>query len=295
MAVAVKSPRKTSKFVAPGLPLLPLAMTREGNKSHLVEVIEPSRHRDEIVLSPSNIRAFAGLLEEFRHADRLRRHGLEIRSKLLFCGPPGCGKTVTAEAFAHELGLPLLVAKLDSIVSSFLGETATNLRKVFEAAANQPSVLFLDEFDALARTRSDSTEHNELRRVVNSLLLMIDRHKTRGFLIAATNLEESLDTAIWRRFDEVILFDAPRDREIRAFLKLKTKNFPPRFDIEAKASKLLGLSYADIERICTNSIKRSILRDSKSIIESEFNIALREEQRRQGIKLAVRKTPKEHY
>jgi len=213
--VAVRSTKKTTRYGAAGLPLLPLGI-RDTNKTHLIEGIVPERNKDDIVLSPSNIRSFVALLQEFRQADRLRRHGLEIRSKLLFCGPPGCGKTITAEAFAFELGLPLYVAKLDMIISSFLGETASNLRKVFEAAANQPSVLFLDEFDALARARTDSSEHNELRRVVNSLLQMIDRHRTRGFLIAATNLEESLDTAIWRRFDEVILFDLPKEREIRS-------------------------------------------------------------------------------
>src|SRR5687768_13509626 len=235
--------KKPGKILAPGLPLVSLAAARDGQKLHLIEATIPERNRHDIVLSPSNIRAFAGLLEEFRHGDRLRRHGLEVRSKLLFCGPPGCGKTITAEAFAFELALPLFVAKLDAVISSFLGETATNLRKVFEAAADQPSVLFLDEFDALARARSDSSEHNELRRVVNSLLQMIDRHKAKGFLIAATNLEESLDSAIWRRFDEVILFDLPKEREIRAFLKLKTKNFPAEFDLETKMAKLLGLSY----------------------------------------------------
>ena len=155
MAPNVRSPKKTTRYVAPGLPLLPLG-ARQGIKSHLIEAILPDRTKDEIVLSPSNIRSFAGLLEEFRQADRLRRHGLEIRSKLLFCGPPGCGKTITAEAFAFELALPLFVAKLDTIISSFLGETATNLRKVFDTAMDQPSVLFLDEFDALARARTDT-------------------------------------------------------------------------------------------------------------------------------------------
>jgi SpoVK/Ycf46/Vps4 family AAA+-type ATPase len=267
---------------------------RDNQKSHLIEAVVPERNRDDVILSPANVRSFAALLDEFRQADRLRRHGLEIRTKLLFCGPPGCGKTITAEAFAFELALPLFVARLDAIVSSFLGETATNLRKVFEIASEQPCVLFLDEFDALARARTDSSEHNELRRVVNSLLQMIDRHKpTKGFLIAATNLEESLDSAIWRRFDEVVLFDPPKEREIRALLRLKTKNFPAEFNIDSKVQKLLGLSFADIERICVNAIKRSIIKDARRIGEADFNIALREEQRRQAIKAAVKKTNQE--
>jgi SpoVK/Ycf46/Vps4 family AAA+-type ATPase len=279
----MRSPRRKSSG-APAKPLVPLTLAHDSRFSSLVEVIEPTRDRTQLILSHANIRIFSGLLEEYQHGDTLRRHGLRIRSKLLFCGPPGCGKSITAEAFAHELGLPLIVARLDAIVSSFLGETSSNIRSVFETANKQPCVLFLDEFDALARARSDSSEHNELRRVVNSLLMLIDRFKGKGFLLAATNLEESLDTAIWRRFDEVLLFDLPKDREISAFLKLKTVNFPPAFDLGKKTEKLRGLSYADIERICLNAIKRSILKKSSKVLESEFNLALRDEHMRQGVR-----------
>ncbi|WP_354101626.1 ATP-binding protein [Bradyrhizobium sp. RT5a] len=98
--------------------------------------------------------------------------------------------------FAGELGLPLFVVKIDRLISSYLGETATNVRKIFEFARKQPCVLFLDEFDALARSRDDTSEHNELRRVVNSVLIFIDRIKPKGFLVAATNLDQSLDLAV---------------------------------------------------------------------------------------------------
>jgi SpoVK/Ycf46/Vps4 family AAA+-type ATPase len=284
----MRPPRpKSNKDIGPSKSLLPLNVVRNEKFSHLLEIIEPNRRRDELILGSKNVRTFLGLLEEFRHGDTLRRHGLTIRSKLLFCGPPGCGKTMTAEVFAYELGLPLLVARLDRLFSSFLGETASNITKIFEAVSDTPSVLFLDEFDALARSRSDSAEHNELRRVVNSLLMLIDRFHGKGFLIAATNLEESLDSAIWRRFDEVIVFGLPQEREIRRFLKLKTRNFPAAFDIEAKAVKLKGLSYADIERVCLNAIKRSIISGDRQIPEREFNLALREEQLRQEIQAKI--------
>ena len=151
-----------------------------------VERVEPVHTKSDIVLSKANIRVFLGLLEEFRRADDVRRHGLPVRSKLLFCGPPGCGKTLCAEVLARELGLPLFVVKLDRLISSYLGETAMNVRKIFEFARKQPCVLLLDEFDALARSRDDAGEHNELRRVVNSLLIFIDRIQPKGFLIAAT-------------------------------------------------------------------------------------------------------------
>jgi SpoVK/Ycf46/Vps4 family AAA+-type ATPase len=281
----MRSPRrKAVTAVEQGKPLIPLKLARDNRFSHLVEAIEPKRTRSQLVLSPHNIRTFISLMEEFRGAEIIRRHGLQVRSKLLFCGPPGCGKTVTAEVFAHELGLPLVVARLDAIISSFLGETATNIRKVFETAAEQPCVLFLDEFDALARARSDGSEHNELRRVVNSLLMLIDRYQGRGFLVAATNLEESLDAAIWRRFDEVIVFELPSHREVRRLLELKLKNFPAPFRLSDKVAGLRGMSYADIERICDNSIKRSILKKSKQLIEAEFNFAVREQQRRQAVR-----------
>jgi SpoVK/Ycf46/Vps4 family AAA+-type ATPase len=252
--------------------------------SNLVEYVEPTRHRDEVILSARNVGIFVSLIEEYRHADTFRRHGLPVRSKLLFCGPPGCGKTATAEVFARELGLPLFVARLDAIVSSFLGETATNLRKLFEEADRRPCVLFLDEFDALARTRKDESEHSELRRVVNSLLMLIDRYRGRGFVVAATNLDESLDPAVWRRFDEVIHFDLPKDRQIQQMVELKTRNFPLSFNLRDKLVKLRGLSYADIERVCLSAVKRSVLKHSRTVSEADFNIAIREERRRHAIR-----------
>ncbi|WP_316229087.1 ATP-binding protein [Bradyrhizobium sp. SZCCHNR1070] len=281
----MRSPRrKPITAIEPGLPLIPLKLARNDTFSNLVEAVVPNKTREQLVLSPHNIRTFIGLIEEFRGADLLRRHGMSVRSKLLFCGPPGCGKTLTAEVFAHELGLPLIIARLDAIISSFLGETAANIRKVFETASEQPCVLFLDEFDALARARADGSEHNELRRVVNSLLMLIDRFKGKGFLVAATNLEESLDAAIWRRFDEVVVFELPSQREIRRLCEIKLKNFPAPFSVSEKAPRLKGMSFADVERICENAIKRSILKRSKVLLETEFDTAIREELRRKDLR-----------
>lgn len=223
-----------------------------------------------------------GLIKEFRRADDIRRHGLSVRSKLLFCGPPGCGKTLCAEVFAAELGLPLFVVKLDRLISSYLGETAGNVRKVFEFARKQPCILFLDEFDALARSRDDSGEHNELRRVVNSLLLFIDRIQPKGFLIAATNLDQALDPAIWRRFDEVIWFEKPDRPMIERFLRLKFKNVSTGFDPIRRSAELEGYSYAEIERICIQAIKAMVINRRKQVQERDFNRALADETRRRS-------------
>lgn len=248
----------------------------------LIERIEPERTSQDIVMSPDNLRVLTGLVAEFRRGEEIRSHGLHVRSKLLFCGPPGCGKTLCAEVFAAELGLPLFVVKLDSLISSYLGETAGNIRKIFEFARRQPCVLFLDEFDALARSRTDNNEHGELRRVVNSLLIFIDQIQPSGFLVAATNLDQSLDSAIWRRFDEVLWFDMPEEPMILKFLKIKFKNVDTNFDPTKFLSKLTGYSYAEIERICVQAIKSSIISRRKLVRENDFEKAISDATRRQN-------------
>lgn len=253
----------------------------------LVEVVTPSRSRSDLIMGQDSVLTLTGVAEEFRRGDDIRRHGLEVRSKLLFCGPPGCGKTLCAEVVAAELRVPLVVARLDAIIASHLGETAANLRKVFEIAQSQSVVLFLDEFDAIARTRTDATEHSEIRRVVNSLLMMIDRFEGRSLLIAATNLEHTLDRAIWRRFDEVVLFEKPTLVQIKQLLRIKTRNFLPDFDIIKYADNFHGMSFSQIERACLTSIRSSILQHRSSILEADFKKALDHEIRRSGIEKKI--------
>ena len=283
--VLARSLRKTLDNAQPATPapraLAPLIPFPDA-ASDFVERVEPEHNKNDIVLSDENVRVFVDLIHEFRRGDEIRRRGLEVRSKLLFCGPPGCGKTLCAEVFAAELGLPLYVVKIDRLISSYLGETAANIRKIFEFARKQPCVLFLDEFDALARSRDDTSEHNELRRVVNSLLLFIDRIRPKGFMIAATNLDHSLDPAIWRRFDEVIWFDKPDRQMIERFLKLKFKNLALDFDPLAQAGKLEGYSYAEIERVCVQAIKSAVIHRRKTVREQDLRRAIADEVRRRS-------------
>jgi SpoVK/Ycf46/Vps4 family AAA+-type ATPase len=283
--VLARSLRKTLE-AAPSRPsgprgLAPLIPFPEA-AADFIERVEPTHSRNDIVLGATNVRVLLGLVKEYRRADDIRRHGLRARSKLLFCGPPGCGKTLCAEIFAAELGLPLFLVKLDRLISSYLGETASNVRKIFEFARKQPCVLFFDEFDALARSRDESSEHNELRRVVNSLLLFIDHIQPKGFLIAATNLDRSLDPAVWRRFDEVVWFDKPNRSMIGRFLRLKFKNVSVAFDPFRHVPALEGYSYAEIERICIQAIKSMIVERRKQVLERDFNRALEDEVRRRA-------------
>lgn len=257
----------------------------------LLEIVEPSRSLQDIVLTPETRSQVATILEETGRSEELLRHRIPLRQKFLFCGPPGCGKTLCAEVIARELGLPLYIARLDVIISSFLGETAGNLRKVFESAVQRPCVLFLDEFDSLGRTRADSNEHNELRRVVNSLLVLIDRYKNRGLLLAATNLESSLDNALWRRFDDVLSFEPLGEADIAQLLTMRFKNFPVNFDLHRQASKLTAFTPAEIERVCFDTLRTAILKKRKSATETDFATSLKQEQRR---KAAASRAPRAH-
>ena len=245
-----------------------------------IQRVEPTHGPQDILLSPENTELFLGLIREFRQADRIRRHGLPVRSKLLFCGPPGTGKTLCAEVFAHELGLPFFHVRLDSLISSYLGETATNIRKTFEFARRQPCVLFFDEFDAIARSREEAGEHGELRRVVNSLLIFIEQIEPGGFLIAATNLDAHLDPAVWRRFDEIVWFDAPDTAMARKYLVHTFRNCRTSFDPGSYVEQLLGYSYADLERVCVQAMKLSVLGGNKAVSDRDFREAMRDARRR---------------
>lgn len=265
-----------ARRAAPASKLLPFP----DEARDFIQRVEPRRTPTELHLSQENTELFAGIIREFRQADRLRRHGLDVRSKLLFCGPPGTGKTMCAEVFAGELNLPFFHVRLDSLVSSYLGETATNIRKTFEFARRQPCVLFFDEFDALARSREEGAETGELRRVVNSLLMFIEQIEPGGFLIAATNLAGQLDPAIWRRFDEVVWFDLPEARMIEAYLRHAFRNVSTTVDPTTYIDRLSGSSYAELARITQQAIKLSILDGNKGVSESHLRAALRNAERR---------------
>ncbi len=241
----------------------------------LVDVRHPDRCLADIILKTEDKEVILRIIDEYRKSELLRTHGLEPKKKLLFCGPPGCGKTLCAEIISRELGLPLLYTRFDAIVSSYLGETAANLRKVFDYAASGHWVVFFDEFDAIGKGRDDVNEHGEIKRVINSFLQLLDSFRAWSLLIAATNHEWLLDPALWRRFDEIIHFPLPSVHDIRALLSMKLKNFPHKdLDIKAQASRLKGMSHADVERVCLDAIKTCIIEDKESVDHSVFDRAL---------------------
>jgi SpoVK/Ycf46/Vps4 family AAA+-type ATPase len=251
--------------------------------SELMEIVRPQRYLEELVLCSSQRETLARVCEEFRQWEILEANGLRPATRLLFCGPPGCGKTVTAEAVANLVGLPLLHVRFDAVVSSLLGETASNLRKVFDYASRGAWVVLFDEFDAIGRSRDDATEHGELKRVVNAFLQMLDRFRGRSLVIAATNFEQALDPALWRRFDEVVRFERPCRSQVDQLLRKRCgRRLTQNQDVSLVVHELDGATHAEVERIALDALKRVALDGRATLDEADFKESLhRYKQRRQ--------------
>ena len=243
-------------------------------KTGLIDIYKPDRHLEDLILNVQIKDSIEQVAREYREWEVLETNGLIPSNKMLFCGPTGCGKTATAEAISKSLNLPLIYVKFDSVVSSLLGETAANIRKVFDFAKRGQWVMFFDEFDAIGRSRDDVTEHSEIKRVVNSFLQILDRFKGQSIIIAATNFEQALDPALWRRFDEIVRFERPDEEQIRRLIKklLKSHNVDNQ-QVSVISENLTGSSFADVERLCIDIKKNCVLCGSKSIGEDDVSKA----------------------
>ena len=248
----------------------------------LLEARQPVRELSDLVLDGEARAVLDAVLMEQARVDVLGSHGLRPLGRLLFCGPPGCGKTSAAEALATELGLPFFIVRFDAVVSSFLGETAANLRKVFEFLAGVRCVAVFDEFDAIGKEREDPSEHGELRRVVNAFLQMLDSYRGQSILIAATNHERMLDRALWRRFEEVVLFKKPTGQDFAQLLAIKLRGV--RHELPLGDPNFLkqfkGFSHADVERVVIRAIKQMVLKGREFVTVDLVREARAREQHR---------------
>jgi len=232
-------------------------------------------HRDErfrdIVLPAGTRELLERIVRENRARAQLERWQVAPRRRLLFHGPPGCGKTLAAAVLAGELGLPLMTVRFDALFSRFLGATANHLRIIFDEMPRRPGVYLFDEFDAVAQRRGHAQDVGEMRRIVTSFLQLIDADRSASLIIAATNHAELLDRAVFRRFDIEVPFDIPKEQQLVELLALRLAAFElPEELLHRVARASTGISYADAARACDDAIRAMVLDGAESLSEAQI-------------------------
>jgi len=232
-----------------------------GTHQALLHETIPQRSMSELVLPAAVRQAFQEIVEEQHRAELLRAHSVEPRHRVLLIGPPGNGKTCLAETLAQSLGVTLLTVRYEGVVGSFLGETAGRLHKLFEHVTTRPCVLFFDEFDTLGKERGDVHDTGEIKRVVSSLLLQIDRLPSYVVVVAATNHQELLDRAVWRRFQLRLELPPPTATQIAEWFRLAGERWklPAVLSPKSIAQQVKFESFAEMEGFALDVVRRTIL------------------------------------
>lgn len=224
-----------------------------------VSLLQTSTTLDSLEL-PAALRAeITELSVEWKHRAELRAQGIPRRWRLLFHGPPGCGKSATAAALGQLVGLPVYLVRFDALIGAYLGQTALRLREVFRFAAENPCVLLFDEVDALAKRRGTPMEVGEIDRVVIAFMQELEHASPEGFIIATCNLPRSLDDALWRRFDLPVNFPKPTTKQLTAFARKRCKQlgFTPSKKLPSLAAK--SGNYARSEQLVADEARRRAL------------------------------------
>jgi SpoVK/Ycf46/Vps4 family AAA+-type ATPase len=236
----------------------------------LVTLISRDALEHHIILPPDTEERFARIEREFAARERLSAYGLRPRKTVLLYGPPGCGKSLGAKRIAWNTGLPLLKVRFDALISSYFGESASNLRAVFDAAREKPCILLLDECDFIAKSRVASKDIGEVARIVNTLLQLMEEYDAPGLLIATTNIESSLDEALFRRFDDVFKVPLPGPVEIEKLLRNTLSGVQTAESIhwEKFVSMLAGDSAAQVVKAAQSAAKMAVLY-GKRIVEED--------------------------
>jgi SpoVK/Ycf46/Vps4 family AAA+-type ATPase len=245
----------------------------------LATSVEREKLRHEMIL-PNDVDEKINRIEkEYVARERLKLHGLKPKQKILLYGAPGCGKSMTAERIAYNVGLPFLKVSFEAIVSSYLGESALNLKRLFDAVQNFPCVLLLDEFDFIAKSRSNGQDVGEMHRIVNILLNLLEDFEAPGILIATTNFKGIIDFALFRRFDEIIEMPRPTENEIERLLMqslsgMRTKGIR----LEEILSQLVGFSSALIVKVATDAAKISVIEGQGVLEQQHLEKSIKENQ-----------------
>ena len=243
-----------SIFVAQGLP------SDVESQQALVERILPSEAPNYPHLPSFQDSELRRFVELNRMSGVLVGAGIDPPSSLLLYGPPGCGKTMTAVAISSDLQLPLYLVRLDSLLGSYLGNSAKNLRRVFDVALASPCILLLDEFDAVGKMRDDAQEVGEVKRLIGSLLQNLDRIRGGQVIIAATNHHHMLDPAIWRRFDVTLHLERPTKVEAASIIRSQiAEERLSSSEVEALATLFAGFSGSDITSVINRALQDEFL------------------------------------
>ena len=257
----------------------------------LVHILAPEEIEmtlDDLVLTGDQNDEVDKIVTAIENRDYLASIGLREIGKILFVGPPGTGKTTVSRALAHELGLPFVEVKLSMVTSQYLGETAKNVEKTFEVAKRlSPCILFIDEFDSVAKTRK-SDEHAALKRAVNTLLKSIDDIslvRDEVLTVAATNHPDQLDAAAWRRFDEVVNFPKP-DHQMRSdILKIVTRDMDiADFDPDVVADKTEGLTGSDLRMVLREAVLQALTEGRRTLQQEDVMNAVQGFEERDNLK-----------
>lgn len=239
------------------------SLLHTNNFNPMLSVTLPSDKLSDLVVSDETLERIKRILSEYRNKNKLQKYGLSNRRKILIEGDPGTGKTYTASVIASELGLPLYTVQMDKVVTKFMGETSTKLRQIFDSINLSTGVYFFDEFDAIGADRNLDNEVGEARRILNSFLQFIEQDNSESIIIAATNNQKLLDQALFRRFDDVLHYSLPNQKEIKTLFEMQIIPFDKRFKVtDALIINTKSLSQAEIIRVCEDAIKKSILTNS---------------------------------
>ena len=254
-----------------------IVLEPRGELANLLSVQTPSIRLADMVLPGKLTERLKRVLVEQRQRKRLLDSGLQPRRKLLFVGPPGTGKTMSASALAGELHLPLFTIMLEGLITKFMGETAAKLKLVFDAIRQNRGIYLFDEFDALGAHRNQSNDVGEIRRVLNSFLQLLEKDSSDSLIVAATNHGKMLDRALFRRFDDVIEYAFPDLTLTEEIIRRKLAPFDTSgVDWLAVLHEAESFSPADLVRVSEEAAKNAVLIDSKRITTESILSALEE-------------------